>query len=54
MTDIKLKMETTVPVLMDKRAVRTGRCGLYQIFTLSVLQHQHEEKASRGWGPLSL
>lgn len=53
MADIKLKMETTIPVLMDKRAVRTGRCGLYQIFTLSVL-HQHEEKASRGWGPLPL
>lgn len=54
MPDVKLKMETAVAVSMDRRSIRTCSWRLSQIFTLSVLQHQHEEKASRRWEPLSL
>lgn len=50
MPDIKLKMETAVPVLMDKTAIRTGSCRLSQIFTLRVCYNINMKRRLPGDG----
>ena len=50
MPDIKLKMETAVAVLMDKRAIRTGSCRLSQIFALRACYNTNMKRRLPGDG----